>query len=209
MPPPPPTQRRTNGLAIAAFVCGILPCTGLFSLVFGVIALVQVRDGRQKGKGLAIGGLALTVTWFVAGLVLIIVAVATSGADRDQSGQITSGGSIPVTSLRAGDCVNGLTEDTLTFSIPAVPCAEPHEGQVYSVFDVSMDGAWPGENAVSGEAQDRCLRALEEEFPGTYDDPAVELFYFHPSEKTWRTGDREIVCLTYYLDGRRSGSIFD
>lgn len=213
-PPPPPAgePESTNGFAIASLICGIVaPCgAGLLAVVFGIVALVQLRQRRQKGKGMAIAGLVLTGAWVLVFAAIITISIIASGADRDpQSGDITSGGNIPVTSLQPGDCVNGLEEGRVGLTLPAVPCAEPHEAEVYSVFDVNQDGSWPGQDPIIEEAQDRCLRDLEDNFPDEYADNQVDIFYLHPSEATWRTGDREVVCLTYYLDGRRTGSIFD
>ena len=56
--------RQTNPLAIASLVVGFVWAMWLGSIaaiVFGHIALRQIREsrGRQTGKGLAIGGLAL------------------------------------------------------------------------------------------------------------------------------------------------------
>lgn len=213
-PPPPPVNEpeTTNGFAIASLICGIVaPCgAGLLAVVFGIVALVQMRQRRQKGKGMAIAGLVLTGAWLLVFAAIIVISIIASGADRDpRTGDITSGGNIAVSSLRPGDCVNGLETGQIGLTVPAVPCSEPHEAEVYSVFDVTQGGAWPGEDPVIQEAEDRCLRELEDNFPDEYADNQVDIFYLHPSEATWRAGDREVICLTYYLDGRRTGSIFD
>ncbi len=203
--------QRTNGFAIAALVCGIIaPCgAGLLALVFGILALGQISRNRQKGKGLAISGLALTGLWFVAGITAVVIAIATSGADRGEDGSLEAAGPISVTALRPGDCVEELDIGRVGFTVPGVPCDEPHQAEVYSVFDVTLDGSWPGEADVVDEAEQRCLRDLEQQFPEVYADTEVDIFYLHPSEATWRTGDREVVCFTYYLDGQRTGSILD
>lgn len=212
---------------------------GLFALIFGIIGLSQIGKRRQKGRGLAITGLILTGVWFIGGLIAVIIALMTSDADPageggsgtgsqnqadDQSGSgdqdDTSdttdtddsddvGGPISVIALEPGDCIEELETGHVGFTLPGVPCSQPHQGEVYSVFDVTFDGSWPGEPPILEEAQTGCLRDLEENFPEIYDDSQVDIFYLHPSEATWRTGDREVVCITYYLDGNRTGSIFD
>lgn len=208
-PPPANSGEGTNGFAIASLICGILaPCAGLLSVIFGIVALVQLRRRPQKGKGMAIAGLVLTALWTVATAVFVFVAVDRNTADRDpDTGTITSGGEVSVLSLEPGDCVNGLEDGSLSLTLPAVPCDEPHEAEVYSVFDVTLDGEWPGEDPILDEAESRCLEYMERDFPETYADDQVDIFYLYPSEDTWRTGDREVVCFAYYLDGRRTGSI--
>jgi hypothetical protein len=70
-----PQRRRTNGLAVAALVCGI--CGFLYlvpavlGIVFGAVSLRQIsRDGTQ-GKGMAVTGIVVGAFW-----LLSIVALA-------------------------------------------------------------------------------------------------------------------------------------
>jgi hypothetical protein len=89
--PPPPTLQalptpasgvRTNPLAVASLVLGLLSltvflcCSGLpcnlAGMVCSLIALVQIHNdpARQKGKGLAIAGLVLSLASIALGLLL-------------------------------------------------------------------------------------------------------------------------------------------
>lgn len=219
-PPPPgyappawpqaPEQRRTNRSAIASLVLGILtPCaviTGILSVIFGIVALARIKHTGEKGKGLAIGGLAATGAWLVIiSLVVAAVVVYDSGPERDDSGQLTTEGSISVEDLSIGDCLGELPEDGHLFTVPGVPCGEPHHAQVYGTFDLP-DGDWPGEEAVFVQADDACIDLLAA-FPDAYDDPTVEVFYLYPTRTSWRAGDREVVCIAEYLDGARTGSM--
>jgi hypothetical protein len=89
-PPPPPQvpigygygfdggKPRTNGLAIASLVLGILGCipflSGLLAILFGIMGIRKTRDSLIGGKGLAIAGLILgiisVVGWTGAGAML-------------------------------------------------------------------------------------------------------------------------------------------
>jgi len=80
-PPPLYPAPQTNGLAIASLVLGIvsLACsqciTAIPGVIFGHIALKQIRESRgtQGGRGLAIGGL---VTGYISlGTVVIVYAI--------------------------------------------------------------------------------------------------------------------------------------
>src|SRR5690606_41022463 len=54
----------THPLAIASLVLGILTplgfIPGVLAIIFGIVALVQIQERWQKGRGLAIGGRAAT-----------------------------------------------------------------------------------------------------------------------------------------------------
>ncbi|MGY1729149.1 DUF4190 domain-containing protein [Geodermatophilus sp. SYSU D01062] len=57
-----PVARRTNGLAIASMVLGILWIYwigSVLALVFGYIARSQIRERGESGDGMAIAGIVL------------------------------------------------------------------------------------------------------------------------------------------------------
>ena len=73
---------RTNGLAITSLVLGVLWLFWLGSLVglvLGLVALKQIRDRNQGGRGIAIAGVVLSVLWLV-GLVIAIIVGASKGS---------------------------------------------------------------------------------------------------------------------------------
>jgi hypothetical protein len=63
----------TNGMAVAAFVLGLLSFSVL-AIIFGHIALSQIKrsQGTQGGRGLAIAGVILGWIWVVLGVALVI-----------------------------------------------------------------------------------------------------------------------------------------
>lgn len=83
----PVAGQRTNGLAIAALVCGLLPffcVTSVIAIILGHIGLSQVKNsgGAETGEGMALAGLVLGYV-FVAGWVLyffISIAVAVGNS---------------------------------------------------------------------------------------------------------------------------------
>lgn len=72
---------KTSGLAIASLVCGIfglLLLPGLLGVIFGIKAINQIdaNNGAIKGKGLAIGGLVLSlITTLSAGVILLVTSL--------------------------------------------------------------------------------------------------------------------------------------
>jgi hypothetical protein len=88
---PPPVHQagsppRTNGLAIAALVLGIVWIYGIGSilaLIFGYSAKGQIErsGGGETGRGLAIAGLVLG--WVGISLIVLIIAVTFIGNSAD------------------------------------------------------------------------------------------------------------------------------
>ncbi|HEU4424240.1 MAG TPA: DUF4190 domain-containing protein [Pilimelia sp.] len=202
----PPPKPGTNGFAIASLVLGVIGGV-LLSVIFGILALVQIRKQPQGGKGLAITGLVLSGLWLALIVVVGVVAIVTS-ASRDWSGQINSGGSVAVDELAVGDCVNGLTESGEITDLPAVPCAEPHEGEVFAIFDLS-GSKWPGDQAVADEAE----RSCGERFDSYVADPdrgdSLQLYFLRPTARSWRLGDHGVTCIALDPEGKLTGSLRD
>ncbi|MGI9120420.1 MAG: DUF4190 domain-containing protein [Acidimicrobiales bacterium] len=76
-PPPPPyygAQARTNGMAIASMVLGIIWLMWLGSilaLIFGYIAKRQIRERGEAGSGMATAGIVLG--WIGVGILSLYV----------------------------------------------------------------------------------------------------------------------------------------
>jgi hypothetical protein len=73
----------TNGYAIAAMVLGIVGFVvcgvgAILALVFGYKARREIDEsgGMQKGRGMAVAGIALGWVWVALIVVIVIIAVA-------------------------------------------------------------------------------------------------------------------------------------
>ena len=79
-------QRKTNGMAIAGFICG---CAGLFfipavlGIVFGFIARSQIQrsNGTQKGNGLALAGILVAIGWLALLILSVVLNHHTHGSN--------------------------------------------------------------------------------------------------------------------------------
>jgi hypothetical protein len=121
---PPPDRKRpggTNGWAIAAFVLGILGGT-ILSVIFAIVALVQIRRSHQRGRGLAVAALVISAVW-----IAIIASVIAYGVS-------TQGNSVRATDLGIGDCVKDAYDDQLPTWVKRVGCDRPHHGEVFAVL---------------------------------------------------------------------------
>ncbi|MFJ3581222.1 DUF4190 domain-containing protein [Streptomyces sp. NPDC090127] len=189
-------------MAIASLVSGIVCCLPPLGLVFGLIALPQIRKKNQTGKGLAVTGIVLSslaCLLIVAGLVSGAVGEAWRGF---QKGVDEAARSSSAFSLRTGQCYNVDGDlEALTSEVEVVDCARPHEGEVTGGFKITEFTKWPGETALDDIATERCADignayALDSwAFPEEVYD-----FYYMPSPDSWRVGDRTVTC-AFIVDG--------
>jgi hypothetical protein len=196
----PQPATTTNGFAIASLVLGILgPCGLLIGLilaiVFGFIGLSQTKDGRQKGRGMAIAGLILSGLWIV-GLVVTAVLVAVFNHD------------VRPRDLKVGDCIentpakSGNSNITNITTLPKVSCDKPHQGEVYAILNIPGD-RFPGMSVLESQYQPQCASALVDYAKNPTD---LEVFAIFPSQETWDQGHHDVVCLTLTSD-KRTGSV--
>jgi len=76
--------RRPNAIAIASLACGCLqvlllalPLFAALALVFGLLALGQIRRRGDRGKGMAVAGTTLGVCGLVLTVAGILVTMAS------------------------------------------------------------------------------------------------------------------------------------
>lgn len=128
-------------------------------------------------------------------------AGTTDNAERDPSGRIVGAGAVGTNALQVGDCFLEPPEGTVLV-VDAVPCAEPHAGQVVGVVEADDVDDWPGTGALAAQATDRCLRAVRTAGVAIT-EPGLGLQGWVPDEGSWDEGDRRIVCWIGRSDGSR------
>lgn len=207
-PYPPPGQGGTNGFAIASLIFGLLGGV-LLSVIFGFVALSQIKRRGQGGRGLAIAGLSLSGAWVVGIVAIAVIAALTSSTGTDgPTTSLADSGDVKVQQLAPGQCLNGLEESSAIRDLPVVPCAQPHEGEVFAVFELP-DGDYPGDQEVAKLAEDGCVDRLETHAPKAADDPDVTIYFLHPTRSSWRLGDQGVACVAMSGTGKVTGSIQD
>lgn len=190
-PPWPPAAgpQKTSGLAVATLIFGIIGAVPI-ALILGVIALVRIASKGQRGRGLAVSGLVLSLLW-TGGIAAAIYLLRPTEPERDAQGQITTPQSARPESLRVGDCVAKMKEGEI-LNVQAQPCSKPNGGKVYAVFNLTA-GSWPGTAALDTTVQKECEtrhKALKQ--PAS---KSAEFWSIQPTEDSWKLGDRRVVCL--------------
>jgi hypothetical protein len=167
-----------------------------------------------------------TLCRMLAGALALAVATAALAACgskpapvRDGAGAVTKAGEISLLKLREGDCVGDLAErvdnpDGGHNGVPrvqAVPCGEPHDGEVLQIAPIDSGDDWPGEAIVAGEAS-RGRPALQERLDraaSKADAPAgqLTLLTFKPIEQQWEFEHQHAIFYLVLLKRRQRGAL--
>jgi hypothetical protein len=120
--------------------------------------------------------------------------------ERDETGAIIEEGALDAFGMRVGDCFNDVVAvgagATQVTNVPAVPCAQPHDNEVYAVFDVTLPG-FPGSEAMSQQAFDGCLERFEAFVGKDYQSSSLDVTHLYPTQESWDQNDREVICAVY------------
>ena len=125
-PYPPNVPPPTDGMAIAALVCGLT--LGPIGVVLGYLALIRIHRSGAAGRGMAIAGMVLGgLTTLVIG---VLVFVAMNGGFDTSPSKITSERSIAADDLEAGHCANFDDLNNAGEKVKVVPCGDAHDTEI-------------------------------------------------------------------------------
>ena len=148
----------------------------------------KVSEASRMRIGRILGGTVVAIA---------LVSVGCSGSSveddttRSEGGAITEEGDLGVFRIQVGDCIGGGLSDEVE-SVEGVPCNEPHEQEVYHVFDLPEgDGSYPGDISVAEQAESGCTTAFEPFVGLSYEASIYGINTLTPSMDTWDSvGDR-------------------
>ncbi|MCW2616215.1 MAG: hypothetical protein JWN08_3209 [Frankiales bacterium] len=130
---------------------------------------------------------------------VLLVAGCSQDAERDDSGAVTAADDVSVEALRVGDCLETPADGVVT-DLRAVPCAQPHDGEVFHAFDLP-DSDFPGEDAVQTAGEQGCLDRFEPFVGAAYDDSELGLLPLTPVAEGWEAGDQGVLCIVQDEEG--------
>jgi MFS family permease len=190
-----PTKTGTNGFAIASFILGLIG-GALLSVIFGVIALSQLRRRQQGGRGFAIAGLVLSGLWVLVLAGAIISAALLSANRASANGQITKSGNVSIFSLHVGDCFqnpSGNSQLSVT-GVTAVPCSTAHNAQAFAAFSAT-GASYPGNAKLLREASRGCQSRESGDLDRSKLTSTMSLHFLFPEQQSWADGHRRVTCL--------------
>jgi hypothetical protein len=130
---------------------------------------------------------------------------ALQQADRDESGTIVGEGTVDAFAMRVGDCFDDASSvpsdgDYEVSSVPGVPCAEPHDNEVFAVFDLEL-ASFPDDDGMSELAFEACRDRFEAFVARDSETSMLDITALYPTRESWsRQGDREVVCAVYEMN---------
>jgi len=138
---------------------------------------------------------------FCAITLVTITGLACTPAERGETGEIETAGALDAFAMRAGDCFDdrAFEADEVT-DVPAVPCSNPHDNEVFAVFDVPLD-KWPGLDRVNEVADEGCLERFPKAIGATYEESVLYITTMVPTQGSWeQRSDREVICVAYHME---------
>ena len=148
-----------------------------------------------------------SILGIAAGTVAAVIGF-TAAAERNEAGDIVAAGSVGAFEVQVGDCFDDEAFESDEISeLPAVPCANEHDNEVYAAFDLT--GEWPGDERVEELAHDGCFDRFAGAIGKTYEDSEIDFTTIYPTQGSWKErNDREVLCVGYHMEGQTlTGSI--
>ena len=148
----------------------------------------------------------LRIFFFVL-VIAYVVYDFMDDADRDESGTIISEGDIDAFAMRVGDCFSdspGILDGSAEVQdVAGLPCSEPHDNEVYAVFDVSLD-LFPGDESLFDLSTAACRKRFKSFVGKSYDYSILDMFAIYPTDESWsQLNDREGICAVYRVDYKK------
>ncbi len=67
-------QKEFSAFAIMGFVLSFLGLFSIVGLVFSIIGILQTRDNKKRGRGLAIAGLIISIIVFIISVIAWVLS---------------------------------------------------------------------------------------------------------------------------------------
>jgi hypothetical protein len=148
------------------------------------------------------------IWWITIAVQLALAAgyityVVMSSSSPSKPAEDTKSAVLTWDKVRTGDCLRG---ELLEFgngaglpdTVTSVSCRRSHLGEVvFTGRAWSAGQAYPGDDALSDQADRRCARELTAYEGGNQQDKAFTFQSVEPDGDSWKTGDRSLICVAY------------
>lgn len=123
-----------------------------------------------------------------------------------ESQEVVEAGEADVFTLRVGDCFDETNQEEVS-SVPAIPCEEPHDNEIFHEFTLSGE-EWPGDDAISAEAEAECGPQFDAFVGLPYAESVLVWGPMTPTQEGWEQfDDRVVQCIIWEPDTKVQGSL--
>jgi hypothetical protein len=192
-----------SGRAVTSLVLGILGFTAVTAcagIVFGIVALRNIRNRNLRGRGLAIAGIVLSSLWLAAAVALVGLGVtvgSNSSAQSPAPSAVRGGHSVSVFSLVAGDCFDNPAnaQAASVTDVEQTACTVAHNAQIYATFKLTGSMlSYPGTKKTEALAQNGC-QARTASLDKSKVTNAMGIRFLFPVQASWLAGRRTVSCM--------------
>ncbi|WP_035798291.1 DUF4190 domain-containing protein [Kitasatospora mediocidica] len=191
---PPKMQAPINGFAVAALVSALTCFLWPLAIGFGITGLVQIPRRHQRGAGLAVSGLVLSLLGLLTTVALVVMPGGTLqdlGASRTSASQLT-----------AGQCFNRASH-----GVSVIGCDRAHDGEAIGTTVIAGD-EYPDKPDREQQVADACGQLANDYSMDNWAVPdAVLVHYYYPQRADWDSGERTITCFLTEADAKLTGSL--
>jgi hypothetical protein len=189
-------RRKTDGVAVAAFVSGLVPAIPV-TLILGPLALIRIGRSGARGRALAITGLVLAGLWTVAAAIVAAAIITKPPPPKPVT--------LPhVFSLRPGECLNSGSNGITGLQV--LSCSQAHDAEVFATFQVA-GSHYPGAAALQQQAREGCASRLSGYLNPQLSAASLAQSFVYPDAGAWSAGERTVVCTVRSTSGPLVGSV--
>lgn len=193
---PPAPRRRTDGVAVAALVSGLVPAIPV-TLILGPTALIRISRSGARGRALAITGLVLAGLWTVIAAIVAAAIITRPPPPKPVT--------LPrVFSLQAGQCLNSGRNGISGLQV--LSCSQAHDAEVFATFRVAGP-RYPGATTLQQQARQGCTSRLSGYLNPQLSAASLAQSFVYPGAGAWSAGERTVVCTVHGTSGPLVGSV--
>ncbi|MDZ7732014.1 MAG: septum formation family protein [Acidimicrobiia bacterium] len=206
-------------VGLVAGLCGVV--LALVPLTLSFRARMAMRERGTTGAPLVLAARIGLVVAVVVGLSTTWIAY-TGNFHRLPTVQFLSlfvdGELVHVSELEVGECMtsvlggDGAVQDRLRM-VQRVPCDGEHEVELFDALDefgitaVEDLDDYPQYEVLVQYTMQNCLERWEAYVGGPEGTAGLTLYVLVPEERSWETGDRELLCGVTTVDGSPEGGV--
>ncbi|GAA1591594.1 hypothetical protein GCM10009789_52020 [Kribbella sancticallisti] len=192
---PTPAERRLDRYAVAAFVVS-LPGLVPFAAVLALVAFPRIRKSGARGRGLAIGALAISCCWVIA-----IGVAAALGLYGERKAGI--GRTVAIAEVHVQQCFDADLNVATLRVVRIADCAVPHTGEAYAKVRATLTGLTAEQT--STVATQQCATAFQAFVGKAYERSELDMYYVVLEDHA--VADGNVLCMVGTPREKLSGSM--